>query len=266
MFHHKTTTQDTCICKEYTSITSERGKPPWFSPPATLARLQYTAKQPAMTTSSADADPPRLLARCDGALSLVSTMLVVRASTRAPIEQVCAHQWLAPAPSEPPLDTHGGAAPVWDDGVARRLEAYGCPLALVQHHVNAGTSNHLTAAYECLLHATAAAAERTSSAGGPSTSSSSHQSGGGLSSVGAPPSSSVPKPAKRNPWLDPPPPKLVHNRVYVKLTGWWETAETLRRNRLWALEGMCNFPGCPLRDRHSGPHLFDDEAAAMHKG
>ena len=54
-------------------------------------------------------------------------------------------------------------------------------------------------------------------------------------------------------------------RVYVKMHGWWETVDTLRRNRLWALEGMCNFPGCPLADRHSGPHLFDDEAAALHK-
>ena len=34
-----------------------------------------------------------------------------------------------------------------------RLEAYGCPRALVQHHVGSGASNHVTAAYECLLHA-----------------------------------------------------------------------------------------------------------------
>ena len=54
-------------------------------------------------------------------------------------------------------------------------------------------------------------------------------------------------------------------RTYVKLRGWWETPETLRRNRLWALEGMCNFPGCPLQDRHGGPHQFCEEAAAMHR-
>ena len=53
-------------------------------------------------------------------------------------------------------------------------------------------------------------------------------------------------------------------RVYVKLAAWWESPDTLRRNRLWALEGMCNFPGCPLADRHSGPHTFDEEAATLH--
>ena len=56
-----------------------------------------------------------------------------------------------------------------------------------------------------------------------------------------------------------------HPRVYVKLNGWWETPETLRRNRLWALEGMCNFPGCPLADRHSGPHQYDEEAIELFK-
>ena len=56
-----------------------------------------------------------------------------------------------------------------------------------------------------------------------------------------------------------------HTRVYVRLCGWWETPETIQRNRLWALEGMCNFPGCPLKDRHSGPHQFCEEAAELHK-
>jgi hypothetical protein len=46
--------------------------------------------------------------------------------------------------------------------VAAKLEAMGCPTALVQHHVNAlaasGTSNHVTAAYEILLQAERAGA------------------------------------------------------------------------------------------------------------
>ena len=48
----------------------------------------------------------------------------------------------------------------------------------------------------------------------------------------------------------------------MRLCGWWHTIESLHRDRLWAFEGMCNFPGCPLADRHSGPHLFDEEMAA----
>ena len=47
-------------------------------------------------------------------------------------------------------------------------------------------------------------------------------------------------------------------RVYLRLNAWWETPETIRRDRIWALEGCCNFPGCPLADRHSGPHQYDE--------
>ena len=47
----------------------------------------------------------------------------------------------------------------WDDAVGARLDALGCPAALVRHHVRAlnqsGTTNHVTAAYEILLHASA---------------------------------------------------------------------------------------------------------------
>jgi hypothetical protein len=54
------------------------------------------------------------------------------------------------------------AALLWDEAVAAKLEAMGCPTALVQHHVNAlaasGTSNHVTAAYEILLQAERAGA------------------------------------------------------------------------------------------------------------
>ena len=54
---------------------------------------------------------------------------------------------------------------------------------------------------------------------------------------------------------------LRYNRVHLQLNGWWATPETLRIYRCWALEGLCNFPGCPLPDRHCGPHLWDQETA-----
>ena len=107
--------------------------------------------------------PDRSLKASQSAVELVGTMLVVRASQRAPIEAVIAHPWLAPQPTEPPIDVDGASVTLWDEGVASRLEAYGCPRALVQHHVNGGASNHVTAAFECLMHAEAAG---TSQAGG----------------------------------------------------------------------------------------------------
>ena len=57
------------------------------------------------------------------------------------------------------------------------------------------------------------------------------------------------------------PAPLRYNRVHLQLNGWWATPETLRIYRCWALEGLCNFPGCPLPDRHCGPHLWDQETA-----
>ena len=85
----------------------------------------------------------------------------------------------------------------------------------------------------------------------------------GLKSLGA---ASAPKPKpKPPPPVEEMPTAANNNRVYVKLRGWWETPATMRRNRLWALEGMCNFPGCPLADRHSGPHQFCEMAASLHK-
>ena len=97
--------------------------------------------------------PDRTLRAGASACELVGTMLVVRASQRAPIEAVLQHAWLAPGAAEPPIHVAGASGPTWDEGVAARLEAYGCPRALVQHHVGSGASNHVTAAYECLLHA-----------------------------------------------------------------------------------------------------------------
>ncbi len=47
-------------------------------------------------------------------------------------------------------------------------------------------------------------------------------------------------------------------RAYVKLAGWWvtpmyrETADT-------APEGFCSFPGCPLPDKHNGPHQLNPD-------
>ena len=81
-------------------------------------------------------------------------MLVVRASQRATISAVCEHEWLRPPAGEAPVDREGFAGPIWDEGVAARLDAMGCPLALVQHHVMSatGTTNHVTAAYEILQH------------------------------------------------------------------------------------------------------------------
>lgn len=102
--------------------------------------------------------PDQPLKAPETALELVGRLLVVRASQRADIDETCRHPWLAPGPTEPPIDTSGlSPAPTWDDAVAAKLEAMGCPTALVQHHVNAlaasGTSNHVTAAYEILLQA-----------------------------------------------------------------------------------------------------------------
>ena len=58
---------------------------------------------------------------------------------------------------------------------------------------------------------------------------------------------------------------LRYSKVFTKLTAWWETPDTLRRNRIWALEGMCNFPGCPLADRHGGPHQYCKETIELFK-
>jgi hypothetical protein len=107
--------------------------------------------------------PDQPLKAPDTALELVGRLLVVRASQRADIDETCRHPWLAPGPTEPPIDTSGlSPAPTWDEAVAAKLEAMGCPTALVQHHVNAlaasGTSNHVTAAYEILLQAERAGA------------------------------------------------------------------------------------------------------------
>ena len=107
--------------------------------------------------------PDRSLKASPDANALVHSMLVVRSSQRASIDAVCANTWLAPSQDEPPIDTAGAAGPVWDEHVGARLEAYGCPLALVQHHVQQGASNHVTAAFECLLHA----GRSQSSAAGP---------------------------------------------------------------------------------------------------
>jgi len=107
--------------------------------------------------------PDQPLKAPETALELVGRLLVVRASQRADIDETCRHPWLAPGPTEPPIDTSGlSPAPTWDEAVAAKLEAMGCPTALVQHHVNAlaasGTSNHVTAAYEILLQAERAGA------------------------------------------------------------------------------------------------------------
>ena len=94
---------------------------------------------------------PPSAARLAPPAELVQGLLVVRAGQRLTIQAVCAHPWIAPTHAEPPIDMAGAAATPWEEDVAARLAAYGCPLALVQHHVNTGTTNHVTAAYECLL-------------------------------------------------------------------------------------------------------------------
>ena len=48
-------------------------------------------------------------------------------------------------------------------------------------------------------------------------------------------------------------------RVYVKLCGWWEVEQPKCR----ACEGQCSFPGCPLPEKHSGPHKFDETLLDM---
>ena len=100
------------------------------------------------------------------AASLAATLLAVRAAQRAPIETVCAAGWLHEADAESggglpePLCVDGEGETRWEAEVAGRLEAMGCPAPLVQHHVTAGTCNHVTAAYEVLLHEPAAPAAR----------------------------------------------------------------------------------------------------------
>ena len=91
-------------------------------------------------------------------------MLVVRASQRATIDWVC-HQsgWLLHDGSK--IEVSGMDSAPWDENVAAQLEAYGCPAALVQHHVKAGAANHIVAAYECLLHAGKDAAVQQPAAG-----------------------------------------------------------------------------------------------------
>jgi len=59
--------------------------------------------------------------------------------------------------------------------------------------------------------------------------------------------------------------KLEWGRVYLRLNAWWETPATIARDRIWALEGLCGFPGCPLAERHSGPHQFCSETAQYFK-
>ena len=97
--------------------------------------------------------PDKPLRASGPAQELVASMLVVRASQRAGIDQVCEDAWVKPKADEPPLNLCGHPAEVEvDEGVGSRLDAMGCPLTLVQHHVQNGTTNHITAAYEILLH------------------------------------------------------------------------------------------------------------------
>jgi hypothetical protein len=88
---------------------------------------------------------------------------------------------------------------------------------------------------------------------------------GGQSNVGAGRMVTKGRPDAATARQPAPPPQTVlpFKRVHVRMAGWWETVDSLRTFRLWALEGQCNFPGCPLADRHSGPHQFCKETARM---
>ena len=102
--------------------------------------------------------PDKPLKAVAAAVDLVRQLLIVRASQRASIVEVCQHWWLVPSADEMPLDCDGfSPAPKWNPAVAARLEKVGCPSALVQHHVTSlasgGKSSHVTAAYEILQHA-----------------------------------------------------------------------------------------------------------------
>ena len=100
--------------------------------------------------------PDKPLRASPQAVDLVQQMLVVRASQRATIDGVCDATWLAPSAGESQIHREGFDGPCWDDGIAARLEAMGCPAALAHHHVmqsTSGTANHVTAAYEMLLQA-----------------------------------------------------------------------------------------------------------------
>ena len=97
--------------------------------------------------------PDKPLRASGPAQELVGSMLVVRASQRAGIDAVCEHAWVRSAEGEAPINTCGHPAEMaWDENVGARLDAMGCPLTLVQHHMQAGTTNHVTAAYEILAH------------------------------------------------------------------------------------------------------------------
>ena len=74
--------------------------------------------------------------------------------------------------------------------------------------------------------------------------------------VGPPTASPKPRPA-------PLPPPADCTRVHMRMCGWMLTPDWEYQRRFDARFGICGFPGCPLPERHTGPHEYDAELAAL---
>ncbi len=71
-----------------------------------------------------------------------------------------------------------------------------------------------------------------------------------------------PKPSTLRPEASAPPPPASYRRVHVRLQAYWEQRDYERTFRIDARMGLCGFPGCPLPERHTGPHAYDGDDLA----
>lgn len=91
----------------------------------------------------------------DAARDLVRRMLAVPAVERATLEEVCSHAWVldgARSAAEV-IPSEGEEERACDEAAVAELDAIGCNAALVRHHVEHGTRNHVTAAHEVICFA-----------------------------------------------------------------------------------------------------------------
>ena len=82
-------------------------------------------------------------------------MLAVPAVERATLEEVCSHAWVldgARSAAEV-IPSEGEEERACDEAAVAELDAIGCNAALVRHHVEHGTRNHVTAAHEVICFA-----------------------------------------------------------------------------------------------------------------
>ena len=66
-------------------------------------------------------------------------------------------------------------------------------------------------------------------------------------------------------------PRPQYGRVSLRLQAWWTGGQDVSdlpvEDTLGvAKDGMCSFPGCPLRDRHPGAHLFSGVLEPRQRG